>query len=113
MADRALILSADHYSITDQKTGELNELYQVWFVNDYREDSDREFGFKPIKMLIDPSVFDQLRAQELPALFDLELKSRPGKANAAALTVVGFKYVSTPEIFPNASKTAKPAAKAA
>lgn len=109
MADRALILSADHYSITDQKTGELNELYQVWYVNDYREDSDREFGFKPIKMLIEPAVFQQLRAQELPALFDLELKSRPGKANAAALTVVGFKFVSKPEIFPAAKDTKKAA----
>lgn len=109
MADRALILSADHYSITDQKTGELNELYQVWYVNDYREDSDREFGFKPIKMLIEPQVFQQLRAQELPALFDLELKSRPGKANAAALTVVGFKFVSKPEIFSAAKDTKKAA----
>lgn len=110
MADRALILSADHYSINDSKTGELNELYQVWYVNDYRQDSDREFGFKPIKMLIEPSVFQQLRAQELPALFDLELKSRPGKANAAALTVVGFKFVSKPDIFPTAKDAAKKAA---
>lgn len=99
MADRALILSADHYSITDQKTGELNQLYQVWYSNDYRDASETELGFKPIKMLTTPEIFEQLKGHALPSLFDLDLRSRPGKANAAALTVVGITYVSTPEIF--------------
>lgn len=113
MADRALILSADHYSITDQKTGEVNQLYQVWYVNDYRQNSDRELGFKPIKMLMESSAFEELRKEELPALFDLDLRSRPGKANSAALTVVGFKFVSRPEIFNVLPKDAKGLPKAA
>lgn len=100
MADRALILSGDHYSIPDEKTGVVQDLYQVWYVNDYREDSETEIGCKPIKMLTTPEIFAQLRAQELPALFDLDLRSRPGKANAAAITVVGITFVSTPKIFP-------------
>lgn len=113
MADRALVLSADHYTIPDAKTGEINELYQVWYVNDYREVSDREFGAKPIKMLVEPGVFAQFKGlkadQELPALFDLELKSRPGKANAAALTVTGFKFISKPNLFTEPEKLAKAA----
>lgn len=99
MAERALILSADHYTITDEKTGVINELFQVWYCSDYREASETEIGCKPIKMLTTPEIFDQLKKQALPALFDLELRSRPGKANAAALTVVGFKFVSAPKIF--------------
>jgi hypothetical protein len=99
MADRALILSADHYSIPHEKTGEIQDLYQLWYCNDYREDSDTEIGCKPIKMLTTPEMFDQLRKTSLPALFDLDLRSRPGKANAAALTVVGVKYISSPALF--------------
>jgi hypothetical protein len=113
MADRALILSADHYSIPDEKTGVVNDLFQVWYVNDYRDDTETEIGCKPIKMLTTPEIFAQLRQQELPAMFDLELRSRPGKANAAALTVVGMAYVSTPKLFPVAPQPAlaKPADK--
>lgn len=99
MADRALLLSGDHYTIKDDKTGEINELYQLWYVNDYREPSATEIGGKPIKMLTTPEIFAKLQSVELPALFDLDLRSRPGKGNAAALTVVGLKYVSTPKIF--------------
>jgi hypothetical protein len=99
MADRALILSADHYSIPDEKTGVIQDLFQVWYVNDYRDDSDTEIGCKPIKMLTTPEIFGELRKQSLPSLFDLDLRSRPGKANAAALTVVGIKFVSDPKLF--------------
>lgn len=108
MSERALILSADHYTITDEKSGEINELYQIWYCSDYRESSDTEVGCKPIKLLATPEIFDGLKKQALPALFDLELRSRPGKANAAALTVVGVKFVSAPKIF-----EAEPAKKAA
>lgn len=99
MADLALILSADHYSIPDEKTGQLQELYQVWYCNDYRDDSPTEIGGKPIKMLTTPEVFAQLSTKPLPSLYELDLRSRPGKGNAAALTVVGMKYVTTPKIF--------------
>ena len=107
MSDRALVLSADHYTIPDSKTGEIQQLYQVWYVNDYREDSATEIGGKPIKMLTTPEIFNKLRGHVLPSLFDLELRSRPGKANAAALTVTGFVFVSTPVIFAVVPKLAK------
>jgi hypothetical protein len=100
MADRALVLSGDHYTIPDEKTGVIQNLFQIWYCNDYREDSATEIGCKPIKMLVTEPVFNELRGHSLPALFDLELKSRPGKGGAAALTVVGFKHVSTPDLFP-------------
>lgn len=107
MADRALVLSADHYKIPDQGTGEIQHLHQVWYCNDYREDSPTERGCKPIKMLVAPEVFAELFKHELPALFDLELRSRPGKGNSASLTVVGFTFVGQPDIFPAAPALAK------
>lgn len=118
MSDRVLVLSADHYSIPDEKTGVVQDLFQVWFVSDYREDTATELGCKPIKMMTTPELFEKLRPHELPSVFDLELRSKPGKANTASLVVVGMSFVSTPALFspvlpdvPVASRpTAKPVA---
>ncbi|GGY21261.1 hypothetical protein [Pseudoduganella dura] len=99
MADRALILSADRYDITDEKTGVVQPLFQLWYITDYRESSEREQGSKPIKMLTTPEMFAKLSAQKLPAMFDMELRSRPGKGNTAALTVVDINFVSAINIF--------------
>lgn len=113
MADRVLLLSGDHYTIPDKQTGEIQNLYQLWYCNDYREDSETEIGCKPIKMLTTSEIFADLRKHSLPAIFDLDLRSRPGKGNAAALTVTGIRYVSTPPIFEDAKAIAKTPAKAA
>lgn len=96
----ALILSVDKYEIPDSSTGEIQRLHQVWMSNDYRVATDKEKGCKPMKSLVDPAVFDELMKHELPALFDVDLNMRPGKGNTVAATIVGFKYLSTPKIFP-------------
>lgn len=99
MSDRALVLSADHYSIPDEKTGVVNEMFQMWYVNDYREDTATELGCKPIKVMTTPELFERLRKHDLPAVFDLDLRSRPGKGGIAALTIVGLAHVATPALF--------------
>lgn len=108
MSDIALILSVDKYSIPHEKTGEIQHLHQVWMSNEYRVATDTEKGSKPMKVLVDPAVFAELLKHELPSLFDVDVKMRPGKGNALAATVVGFKYIATPAIF-----SAAPAKKAA
>jgi hypothetical protein len=100
MADQALILSADKYSIPDASTGEIQHLHQVWMSNEYRVASETERGCKPMKVLVEPAAFSEVMKHELPALFEVDVKMRPGKGNALAATVVGFKYIATPKIFP-------------
>lgn len=99
MADTALILSVDKYEIPDSKTGEIQALHQVWMSNDYRVATDKEKGCKPMKMLVEPGVFNELMKFDLPSLFEVDVKMRPGKGNTVAATVVGFKFVGTPKIF--------------
>lgn len=101
MADIALVLSCDHYNITDSKTGENQDLYQVWMASDYREVSETENGCKPVKMLATPEIFSQLMQQPLPSVFEIDVKVRPGKANSMAATITAFKFLSTPKIFSN------------
>lgn len=100
MADLALILSADKYEIPDSKTGEIQTLHQIWMSNEYRASTDKEKGCKPMKVLVEPQIFDEIMKCELPALFAVDVKMRPGKGNALAATVVGFKFMVAPKIFP-------------
>lgn len=99
MSDTALILSADKYTIPDPKTGEVQHLHQVWMSTEYRAATETEKGCKPMKVLVDPPVFAEIMKCELPALFTVDVKMRPGKANALAATVVGFKFLGAPKIF--------------
>lgn len=102
MSDTALILSADKYEIPDAQ-GVVQSLHQVWMSNEYRVSSEKEKGCKPMKVLVEPSVFAEIMKHELPGLFDVDVKMRPGKGNALAATVVGFRFLSNPKIFPPAS----------
>lgn len=110
MADIALILSADKYEIPDAKTGEVQSLHQVWMSNDYRVATEKEKGCKPMKVLVEPPVFDEIMKHDLPALFHVDVKMRPGKGNALAATVVGFKLIGVPKIFPTVAAKAPVAA---
>jgi len=113
MADVALILSADKYEIPDSRTGEVQSLHQIWMANEFRVSTDKEKGCKPMKVLVEPSVFAEIMKCDLPALFAVDVKMRPGKGNALAATVVGFKFVTAPKIFPTpaaAAQAAKPVA---
>jgi hypothetical protein len=100
MSDIALILSADKYEIPDSKTGEVQNLHQLWMSNEYRVSSEKEKGCKPMKVLVEPAVFEEIMKHELPGLFDVDIKMRPGKGNTVAATVVGFRFLSNPKIFP-------------
>lgn len=105
MSDRAVVLSADVWEFTDEKTGEVRKGASVWYVNDYRDDSADGLGFKPTKVTATPEIFDQLRGAQLPAMFDLEFGSRPGAQNKATLTLVRMKHQGDVDLF------ATPAAK--
>lgn len=106
MSDIALILSADKYEIPDSKTGEIQALHQVWMSNDYRVATEKEKGCKPMKVLVEPEVFADIMKCDLPALFTVDVKMRPGKGNTLAATVVGFKFLGAPKIFQAAAKAA-------
>lgn len=113
MADIALILSADKYSIPDSKTGEIQNLHQVWMSNDYRVATDTEKGCKPMKVLVEAPVFAEIMKCDLPGLFNVDVKMRPGKGNALAATVVGFQFIGSPKIFEAAAAKVAATTKAA
>lgn len=108
MAEKALVLSADKWSMPDEKTGEIRTGFSVWYVNDYRDDLPESIGYKPTKISTTPEMFESLRLAKLPALFDLDFGSRPGAQGKATLTLVKAKHLGDVDVF-----TVKPASKVA
>jgi len=99
MAEKALVLSADKWSMPDEKTGEIRSGFSVWYVNDYRDDLPESIGMKPTKITATPEMFESLRLAKLPALFDLDFGSRPGAQGKATLTLVKAKHIADVDVF--------------
>ncbi|WP_421354751.1 hypothetical protein [Aeromonas veronii] len=98
MAERALILSADVWSMKDEQSGKPLSGVSVWYVNDYREDADDSFGFKPTKVSGTQEILSELRGKT-PGVFEVSFGSRPGAQNKAQLTLVGVKHVAAVDLF--------------
>lgn len=89
MAEKALVLSADPWSMVDEKTGQALSGNSLWYVNSYR---DGENGQKPTKVTASAEIFEQIKGK-LPAVCEMEYGSRPGAQGKATLTVVGLKVL--------------------
>lgn len=97
MSEKALVLSADAWEMADEKTGEIRNGWSCWYVNNYREDSAKSFGFKPSKISLSNELAADLRKVKLPAVCELDFGSRPGQGGKATLTITGFRVVSSVE----------------
>jgi hypothetical protein len=97
--ETALVLSADHYEFTDEKTGDVRRGVTVQYITDYREDTPRSVGYKPIKAPAASDVFDAIKKNGAPALYHLTTKTRPGKEGKPALTVVKADLIKSLSIF--------------
>ena len=99
MSERVLVLSADAWSLTDEKTGEVRSGFSVWYVNDYREDTETQIGMKPTKITATEEILKVLKSGTLPALFDLDFASRPGAGGKATLTLIRAKHIRDIDLF--------------
>lgn len=97
MAERVLVLSADWWQMTDEKTGVMSEGWSMWYVNEYREDSEKSFGSKPTKMTLRDDAMAQLLRNVTPCIAEFEMGSRPGAQNKAAVFCRALKVV-TPNV---------------
>jgi hypothetical protein len=82
--ETVLLLSADPWELTDERTGEIRRGVSFWFVSDYREGDS---GLKPTKVSGDRSLLG-LVAGHLPCVASLGFATRPGAGNKASLQLV-------------------------
>lgn len=97
--ETVLIISADKWEFPDEKTGEIRKGATIQYVSDYREDTDDSVGFKPIKTSVKDEVFDAIKKAGAPAMYSLDVRSRPGKDNKPTLSIVSAKFVKQVKIF--------------
>lgn len=93
MSERIVIQSADYYSIPDEKTGVVNEIYQVFYFNQYRDAAANAVGSKPIKVNCSKEIFESIVKSGAPAVYDVDYGTRPGAGGKPALYVTGAKHV--------------------
>lgn len=94
-----LILSADTWEMVDEKTGRTNSGVTVWFINDYREDTNEALGFKPSKISATHEQFAKLKQHGLPALFDMNIGTKPGAQGKISVVLTDVKFVKAVELF--------------
>lgn len=93
MAERVLILSCDKWRMTDEKTGELSQGWSMWYVSDYREDDVESFGLKPTKLTLRDDKMAMTLRGVVPCLAELEMATRPGAGNKAAVIARDIRIV--------------------
>jgi len=79
--ERVLLLSADPWEMTDERTGEIIRGVSFWFVSDYRKG---EYGLKPIKISGDKSLMAKVSGL-LPCVAGLSFGLKPAAGNKAGL----------------------------
>jgi len=97
--ETALILSADSWELTDEKTAEVRRGVSITFVNQYREASEKSVGLKPTKAPATQEVFDTIKKGGAPALYRLDFRTRPGKEGKPVPTVFRAELVRNLELF--------------
>lgn len=95
---QALILSADLWKMTDEKTGEIREGATVFGCQQYREDSDQSIGYKPVKFSAPTSCFAEVKKHGI-GLYDLQLGIKPGKDGKPAVELQAVKFAKASNPF--------------
>lgn len=106
----ALILSADAWSMPDEKTGEVLSGVSIWFLTDYREQNHAtQVGYKPAKVGGTHEILEKLRTMALPAQCEMTYGAKPGAAGKATLVLNDVTFVKAVDVFGFGVKASKQA----
>ena len=97
--EATLILSADNWSLIDEKTGKPLAGISIWAVSNYRDPTDQSVGLKPVKMAAPKEIWPSLAAMKFPAMCELNTGIAPGAGGKAAVVVKGIKYLRAVDLF--------------
>lgn len=113
---KILVLSVDHYEVTDDTTGRVSSGTSCWYyanpelkVIDGGRDSR---GMKPAKMALPENFLSINKDFEVPCLASVDFVMRPDSKGKMQLTATNFTPIfgSIKLVFGDAASAAKPAA---
>lgn len=105
--ESVLVLSADRWELTDERTGEIRRGVTLSYVNSYRETTERSVGLRPTKAPATEEAFDAIRKAGAPGLYQLDFRTRPGKESVPVVTIVKAECIRKLDLFAD-SPTAVP-----
>jgi hypothetical protein len=88
---KLILFSARPWSFKDDKTGQQRDGVTVQYSDGIAVNAGNEKGIFPMTFSASPEIWHQLTT--LPAVYECDLKMRPGKDNKATLTLTGVKFV--------------------
>lgn len=100
--ERTLVLSADKWRMTDEKTGEIREGVSVQYVTDYRDESASAVGYRPLKVQAIAEVFEAIKKGGAPGLYDLDMRTRPGREGQTTVMAVRASHIRKVSLFDQA-----------
>lgn len=99
--EQVLILSANKWKITDEKTGEVTRRGStLHYLSDYQDEAtDVSIGTKPIKITSSDEVFEVVKKGGAPAVYEMDFRTRAGSDGKPTLTAVKAKLVKPANLF--------------
>lgn len=92
MSETVLVLRASRYEFTSDKTGEIIKGASVEFISDTQVETANAVGEKPMKVSITDEVFDQIKHHGAPAIYDITIRTKPGKEGTATVVLTKAKF---------------------
>lgn len=110
--EKTLLLSADKWEFTDEKTGEVKHGVTLTYINAYRDQDESSLGYKPTSLSAGVEVWPELQGKNLPALCEMGFGSKPGtKSNPKPTVYIStLRYVSAVDVFGKQVQPVKAAA---
>jgi hypothetical protein len=93
--NEVLILAARRYDF--ERDGRRVQGCELTYVQRDADGATNRRGHSPLKVQAPISVWEQL--VQVPGIYDLELRFRPGRDNKAEFSVTGAQYLGAAQIF--------------
>lgn len=90
---RCLVLGARRYDFKDDDGARVEGVTLHYLTLDSEQSSDQR-GEVPFSCSAPPGLFHQL--EELPAMYDVDFRQRPGRGGKPTLQAVGVSYLGEP-----------------
>ena len=93
MSETVLILRAQKFEFPNEKTGELIKGCNVTYITDYQNETESAVGETPMKTSVTDEVFNNIKTNGAPGIYQIDTRSRPGKDGKATLMITNTKFV--------------------
>lgn len=95
MSETVLILRASKWEMTDEKTGEIRKGCTVHYINDFQVETATAVGDSPMKVQASDEVFTEIKKHKAPGIYQINVRTKPGKDGQATVVVTQAKFVQT------------------